>query len=143
MKRDLCFIRTFRPKQDCKIFDLFHDNISDVPAQSGVYIIASEKQRFVYPNNTTSRVIYIGKSDNLQRRFREHRAHLQNLSEDFKNNMWCNNRYHYMDSYGACVYYYKCQKQQEAKDLESRIMEAFYERYFATPIGNGARSFRK
>lgn len=48
-----------------------------------------------------------------------------------------------MSQYGARIYYYKCLQKQDAKDLEARIMEAFYEYYLATPIGNGARSFRK
>lgn len=145
-RRDLCFIRNFRPFQGYgEVGDLREDSpvgLAEIPRQSGVYIIASDKQRFVYPYHT-SRIIYIGETDNLYRRIHEHRQNLLNLNLDFANNVWCNDRYHYMDRFGARIYYYKCLQRQEAKILESRIMEAFYEYYLATPVGNGARSFRR
>ncbi len=145
-RRDLCFIRTFRPRQGYdEVGDLNEDfptGLADIPRLNGVYIIASTGQRFVYPNHT-SRIIYIGQADDLRRRIHEHRQHLRNLGKAFANKMWCCDRYHYMDRFGARVYYYKCLQKQESKDLESMIMEAFYEYYLATPVGNGARSFRK
>ena len=145
-RRDLCFIRTFRPRQGYdevgNLNEEFPTGLAEVPRLSGVYIIASTGQRFVYPNHT-SRIIYIGKTDDLYRRIHEHRQHLRNLNEDFANMMWCRDRYHYMNRFGARVYYYRCLQKQESKDLESMIMEAFYEYYLATPVGNGARSFRK
>lgn len=144
--RDLCFIRMFRPRQGYdEVGDLnadFPTGLAEIPRLSGVYIIASTGQRFVYPNHT-SRIIYIGKADDLYRRIHEHRQHLRNLNKNFANKMWCSDRYHYMNRFGARVYYYKCLQKQESKDLESMIMEAFYEYYLATPVGNGARSFRK
>lgn len=145
-RRDLCFIRNFRPNQGYEeVDDLraeYPEGFSEITRQGGVYIIASIHQRFIYPRHT-SRIIYIGKADDLYRRIHEHRRQLQNLRSDFANNLWCNDRYHYMAQYGARIYYYKCLQKQDAKDLEARIMEAFYEYYLATPIGNGARSFRK
>lgn len=145
MKRDLCFIKNFRTKIGCEkkeIHDLLDDDLSDIPTESGVYIIASAGQKFVYPK-FTSRIIYIGKTDNLQRRLKEHKCNLLRLKDDFENNMWCNDRYHYMDQYGVHIYIYKCRGKQDAKNLESKIMENFYERYLATPVGNSARSFCK
>ena len=143
-KQDLCFIKNFRPQQGCddqEICDLKNENLSDIPNCAGVYIIMSAKTRFIYPEGT-SRIIYIGKTDNLQRRLKEHKRHLNSLSWDCQE-YWCCERYHYMDKYGARIYFYKCRGTQDAKELEAKVMLDFYKRYLATPVGNSARSFRK
>jgi len=83
-KQDLFFIKNFRPQQGCdsqEICDLKKDDLSNIPDCAGVYIITSFKTRFIYPEGT-SRIIYIGKSDNLKRRLKEHQRHLKSLKRD-------------------------------------------------------------
>lgn len=153
MKRELCFLKSsnysspFREKQgpDREI-DLLDENpfeyIEDV---SGVYIIASsDNTRFIYPKGSNG-VIYIGKSDHLVQRLKTHLANLRMVKacdeELLCNHQQVNQRYQYMNSFGAKVYIYYCRKTQDAKWLESYILHRFYEKYRALPVGNGARSF--
>ena len=153
MRRELCFLRSsnysspFREKQgpDAEI-DLLEDNpfesIEDIP---GVYIItSSDRTRFVYPKGTNA-VIYIGKSENLAQRLRTHLCHLREVmynDEDLlRKRIQVNQRYQYMNAFGAKVFIYYCRRSQDAKWLESYIMHRFYEKYRALPVGNGARSF--
>ena len=153
MKRELCFLKSsnysapFREKQgpDREINlldDSPFDDIEDIP---GVYIISSsDGTRFIYPKGNNS-VIYIGKSEHLVQRLKDHLANLKMVME-YDEELLCNRqqvnqRYQYMNSFGAKVFIYYCRKTQNAKWLESYIMHRFYEKFRALPVGNGARSF--
>ena len=121
--------------------DMSDDDLTDLPSKPGVYIIVSFKTKFIYPIGQ-SKVIYIGKTDNIQRRLKEHQRNLINAINDRFNECWHLDRYNYMRYHGAKVYYYTCRGYQESKDLESSIIESFYDRYGSIPVANGARSFR-
>lgn len=145
MKRELSFIKDFRPIQghDGEIVELLEcDDLQLHPAKEGVYIIVSHEQKFIYPNGQ-SKVIYIGMANSLRRRLAEHKTNLENLVNGEYADRWYFDRYQYMKAFGAKVYYYCCQGAQDAKDLESMVLCSFYNRYHAMPVGNGARSFSK
>lgn len=153
MKRQFPFLKDFRKIRGVDgCFNLIDDGLPlDLPDEAGVYIIETvDKFVFSYPKGKSS-VIYIGKSDHLRQRLREHRTELRNLIEtsgDYgmaKDQPWVCSRYQYMYYHGknAKVYYYKCLKKQEAKELEATIMWAFYRKYRALPVGNGAKSYAK
>lgn len=152
MKRELSFLKTsnysssFREKQGPKEINLLDENpfdeIADVP---GVYIIASsDNTQFIYPKGKNS-VIYIGKSEHLIQRLKTHKRHLEFvMSNDenlLRNRIQMFQRYQYMSSFGAKVFIYYCRKTQDAKEMESNILQRVYEKYRALPVGNGARSF--
>ena len=128
-------------------------NEDDMPDEtrdrSGVYIIeTTDGFKFPYPKGN-SKIIYIGKADNLRSRLMQHRLRLQWLDESngeygmADDEPWVSSKYQYMYYHGAKVYYYKCLGKQEAKGLESRVMWAFYSKYRALPVGNGAKSYSK
>lgn len=143
MKRELMFIKDFRPVYgyDKQIDNLEEDDLYDIPSKPSVYIIVSFKTKFIYPMGQ-SKVIYIGKKDNIQRRLKEHQRNLINAINDRFNECWHLDRNNYMRYHGAKVYYYTCREYQESKTLESSIIESFYDRYGSIPVANGARSFR-
>jgi hypothetical protein len=155
MSRDLDFLRkeyqsgAFRPSRLPQHFTLLakgERDVRDIPdyvsKRDGVYIIvAYNRTYFTYPNGK-SRVIYIGKSDDLRRRLGEHRKHLQDVLFDRVASMSNYQRYYYMKAFGAEVYVYYDLRKQEAKDIESMVMNKFFERYYALPVANGARSFK-
>ena len=153
MRRELYFLKSsnysspFRAKQGPDVeIDLLQENpfedIEDIP---GVYIIASsDGTRFIYPKGMNA-VIYIGKSENLVQRLKTHLCHLKEVMYHDKDllqeRVQVNQRYQYMNSFGAKVFIYYCRRSQDAKWLESYIMHRFYEKYRAVQVGNGARSF--
>lgn len=143
MKRDLWFIKDFRPIHgyDGEIANLVDDDLSEIPVKDGVYIIASPQTKFVYPKGM-SKVIYIGKANKIRRRLKEHQVNLRNAVNDLQDEWWRFDRYNYMKYHGAKVYYYLCQGKQASKNLESDILGMFYDRFGAMPVGNGARSFQ-
>lgn len=90
--------------------------------------------------------IYIGKSDNLYRRIKQHKFRLSNidsLSTQKMKEFWDNNRYLYMKEFGAKVYCIPALGNKDPKNLEMDILEEFYNKYFAIPVGNGALSLGK
>lgn len=143
MKRDLLFIKEFRPIHgyDGEIRNLTDDDLSEIPAKDGVYIIASPQTKFVYPKGE-SKIIYIGKANSIRRRLKEHQTNLRNAIADQHDEWWRFDRYNYMKYHGARVYYYLCKGNQESKSLESKMIGLFYDKFGAMPVGNGARSFQ-
>lgn len=110
-----------------------------IQEKSGIYFIVSKQHKFVYPKGD-SPLIYIGKADNLRRRIQDHLVAYKNANPKA---MWTYSRYNYMDMSGGFeIYYLTTITNEKAKYLESRAMEDFYDRYLATPVGNGAFSYR-
>ena len=144
MKQYLNFLRDFRPVKgyDGEVPNFVDVVLSDVHDKPGVYIITSDTTRFVYPKGT-SKVIYIGKADDIRRRLKEHQCLLCSAFNDPYDEIWHSDKYKYMQYHGANVIYYLCLGNQNAKDLESDIIRKFYLKYGAMPVGNGARSFHK
>ncbi|MDY4558399.1 MAG: hypothetical protein SPE09_07045 [Alloprevotella sp.] len=128
------------------VFDLMDaDALQEVPEVSGVYIIvATNGTKFPYPKGN-SPVMYIGMSKNLHQRLTHHYRGTKNVAaeiEDYKRmNCQCNPRYHYFREFGAKVYVFTRRGLQDPKCQESIYIGKFYEKYFALPVGNGARSF--
>lgn len=157
MRRDLGFLKVSDYTKPFRLtrghddeLNLTKEEIENVTTGPGVYIIVSaDNTKFVYPKGNST-VIYIGEAKNLRRRLLEHRKNLDNVQDDFSymKGHWhqpCS-RYQYMKYFGngAYVYLFRCLKStQDAKDLESKILWKFYERYRSLPVGNGARSFKK
>lgn len=124
---------------------LLFEDFSNVPSTPGAYILASEEQAFIYPNGK-SRIIYIGKSDNLRSRLRTHRRIIKELSSIKKgerNVAWWYQRYQYLAKFGCRAYFFTIRGTQDAKNLENLLLEHFYDKYLALPVGNGAISYRK
>ena len=112
----------------------------------GVYIITStDGTKYVYPNGKKSPILYIGRSDDLLRRLKEHCKNLKLLLTDpdwgIEDNIQIASRYQYMYYNGCHVDVFKCRGYQESKLLESEVLNQFYQTYRAIPVGNGARSF--
>jgi excinuclease UvrABC nuclease subunit len=143
MKRDLLFIKDFRPIHgyDGEIRNLAEDDLSEISVKEGVYIIASPQTKLVYPKGV-SKIIYIGKANSIRRRLKEHQTNLRNAISDQYDEWWYFDRYNYMKYHGAKVYYYLCKGNQESKNLESQMISSFYDKFGAMPVGNGARSFQ-
>jgi excinuclease UvrABC nuclease subunit len=117
----------------------------DIPEKKGVYIIVSTGTNFIYCKGD-SRVIYIGKSDNINKRIRSHQKHLltiKEMKEREKLEYWYYPKYHYMDRHGARVYYISAKGRKDAHNLERDIMEMFYDTHLSLPVGNAAFSFGK
>ena len=116
----------------------------------GVYIItATDGTKYVYPNGKKSPIIYIGMSDDLLRRLKDEHF-TKGLKRLLNNPDWgieCNcqlaSRYQYMYYNGSHVDVFKCRGLQDTKNLESFVLNQFYQTYRAIPVGNGARSFGK
>lgn len=152
MAKHFPFLKDYRPIQGAEGGFLLDDPDGlpfDIEGYSGVYIIeANSKYKFPYPGGE-SNVLYIGKAEELRSRLCQHRHRLNRLKNTngewgmADNEPWVSSKYQYMYKYGAKVYYFKCRGKQEAKEEESKIMWAFYKKYRALPVGNGAKSYSK
>ena len=149
MNRNLTFLNNYlgyKRSQD-RIYtalDLFEkpELIDTIQHKSGIYIIISPTQKFVYPLGS-SPIIYIGTSNNLHRRLKEHIKYYQIAGEHWRDHSrWIYSRYNYIISYGGRVYYMLTQGRETNKALESKALEGFYDKFGALPVGNGAFTFR-
>ncbi len=130
---------------DNHIIDLESETIDSLTSLSGVYIIRSKRKYFPYPFGT-SPIIYIGLASNLRRRLKEHRSDIENLRKSPKKDrgdLPYYSRFQYFITFGSKVHYFTTRGKQHEKNLENKIMMAFYKRYGALPIGNGAFSWEK
>jgi excinuclease UvrABC nuclease subunit len=140
-------LKTFSHRNPDRIItDIFSfDDYLSIPRTPGAYIFASQKDKFLYPNGL-SKIIYIGKTTNLRRRIRTHMnvvLEIRNLKKSDRNSYWYYQRHQYVAKYGGKIYYFSIKGLQDAKNLENRLIENFYDRYLALPVGNGAISYRK
>lgn len=157
MKRYIqAFMPNFRPQKGSDAsFDLLDFQIEnfDCPVgkhEAGVYVISStDGTKYTYPNGKKSPILYIGKSDDLLRRLRDEHYYkgLKHLLDDkdygIADNIQVAPRYQYMYYNGCHVDVFKCKGKQDAKNLESIVLNQFYQKYRALPVGNAARSFGK
>ena len=124
----------------------------DIPEETrgkgGVYIIETTRGfQFPYPGRK-SNIIYIGESDDLMTRLKEHRQTLWKLQDNPEYGMkpkepWISSRYQYMRAKGARVYYYPAIGSQSPKEMEAEIIWSFYRFYHALPVGNAAKSYSR
>ena len=103
--------------------------------------------KYTYPNGKRSPIIYIGMSKDLLRRLKDEHftKGLKRLLDDSEwgldKNWQLTSRYQYMYYNGSHVDVFKRRGPQDAKNLESIVLNRFYQTYRALPVGNGARSF--
>jgi len=117
----------------------------EIPEKPGAYIFASTNQFFQYPNGK-SRVMYIGKAKNLRARIRTHIKvvkELRSLKTSDRNQDWYYARHQYISKFGGRLYCFTKRGTQDEQNLESMLLEEFYDRYYALPVGNGAFSYKK
>lgn len=144
------FLEWYRP--GLGIHGGFRLDKDDIPLETngkgGVYIIETTNGfHFPYPDGKSS-VIYIGESENLMTRLKEHRQTLWKLQENQDYGMkpsqpWISSRYQYMLYKGARVYYYPAIGNQSPKEMEAEIIWNFYKFYRALPVGNAAKSYSR
>lgn len=155
MKRYIrAFLPDFRTTSEVDAsFDLrdFADADFECPIQKGdigVYIISGDR-KYTYPNGKESPVIYIGQSDELLRRLKDKHftKGLKRLLADpdrgINKNRQLASRYQYMYYDGSHVDVFKRRGSQRSKEFGSFVLNQFYQKYRALPVGNGARSFSK
>ena len=149
MKRFFFFIKNNVPKTRAEKwlwgpYNIFedYDEMEEIDMNSGVYIIVSKTRKFTYPIKT-SPVIYIGKAEHLRERLQRHvKLYKKACDSEVRKYQWIYSRYHYMSHGGAEVYIIHTRGLEKAKELESKIIEDFYDTYLSLPIGNGAFSYR-
>lgn len=127
-----------------------------VERKRGCYIISATRKKYSYPSpGSKSPVLYIGLADDLYRRLHDEHftKHLKKLIDDKDFGLKHKNgkdrlrvfqmadKYQYMLYNGAHVDVFYCTGSQSEKEFESTLITAFYLKYRAMPVGNGARSF--
>ena len=146
MKRCFSFLKNYLApdrlqyiKGPLSIFETDNGDIDEIGDFPAIYFFISRKQRFILPAGT-SPAIYIGKSDKLRTRLMQHRNHYR---KDNPRTDWSYSRYNYMKMEGGTdVYYLRIQGKENSKILESKVLENYYDKYKALPVGNGAFSYR-
>jgi hypothetical protein len=143
--RDLAFLKEFR-KYDGLILDLSNlEDINLIPTTPGAYILISQGTKFIYPEGQ-SKVMYIGKANNLYKRLLDHHKaanELNKIPKKERKHYWYYSRYHYMIKFGCKVLWFTRRGTQNAKDLESKIIDFFYSKYHSLPVGNASFSFKE
>ena len=124
--------------KEIKTFFSAEVDFKTIPEESGIYIFVSPKQRFTYPNGT-SKVIYIGTSKNLRYRLKTHHRNFINKNSKTE---WTYSRYNYFEAFKADCYFMRVIGSETNKSLESKVIQDFYNKFGAIPVGNGAFSFR-
>ncbi len=143
MLRDLPFLKEIRLYDGCieNIFD--YSKINSIPTHPGAYILISHGTKFIYPEGQ-SKVIYIGKANNLYKRVSEHfkdARGLKSIPKKDRKDYTYYSRYHYMIKFGCSVIWFSRRGTQNAKNLESKLMFLFYSKYHSLPVGNASFSF--
>ena len=122
------------------------DCFDEVPNLPGIYIFVARETKFQYPkgpNGGYSPVIYIGTSNHLRTRLKQHLNQYIKANKDFKSSQnWHYSRYNYIVAFGADLYYMRITGCEKEKALESKAIEGFFDMYGALPVGNGAISYR-
>src|SRR5574344_2207498 len=124
--------------KEIKTFFSAEVDFKTIPEESGIYIFVSTKQRFTY-HNGTSKVIYIGTSKNLRYRLKTHHRNFINKNSKTE---WTYSRYNYFEAFKADCYFMRVIGSETNKSLESKVIQDFYDKFGAIPVGNGAFSFR-
>jgi excinuclease UvrABC nuclease subunit len=142
--KDLAFLES--RKHDGSIFDLLNpEEINLIPTTPGAYILISHGTKFIYPEGQ-SKVIYIGKGNNLRKRLLDHHkgAHgLKSIPKKERKDYTYYSRYHYILKFGCEVIWISRRGTEKAKDLESKLIFSFYSKYQSLPVGNASFSFKE
>lgn len=118
--------------------------LSEIKNERGVYMILSDEVEYIYPRNT-SKVIYIGKSDNFSKRINQHFKRLSSSSQNTDRALkylWEDDKYMYMRNHGANIYFISLTETElkTEDELECEIMLNFYRKYQGIPVGNKSRN---
>lgn len=148
MKRILHFLSSYINQEVIEskvhiIKDAFRTDVcfDDVPEKPGIYIMIAKESGFIYPYGKSA-VFYIGTSKDLKKRLKTHLRLYNRAKNDYENHNWHYSRYNYAIAFGADIYFMRITGRENEKDLESKAIEGFYDKYGALPVGNGAFSFR-
>jgi excinuclease UvrABC nuclease subunit len=118
------------------------DSLCLIPGKPGAYVLGtSEGTNLLYPWGR-SPIFYIGKAQDLRTRLSSHRRHILDASEDHDELYWWP-RYQYGASFGCTVAWYSTRGRQTPSQLESTLINQFYEAYGSIPCANGAWPFHK
>lgn len=126
------------------VLDSFSNVLSEIRDERGVYIILSDEVEYVYPKET-SKVIYIGKSDNFSKRIDQHfrrlNSSLNNTDKELKH-LWEDDKYMYMRNHGANIYFIPLAETEleSESELECDVMLNFYRKHQGIPVGNKSRN---
>ena len=87
-------LKTFLPREpNGYISDILNiEKFYNVPDKSGIYIIISQKERFIYPKDKSS-VIYIGMAKNLKKRLLTHHRNVKKMASLANNNRISNHTF--------------------------------------------------
>ena len=144
MKRCFAFLKNYLDSERARNriigpFSLEDDWNEEFGDFAAIYFFVSKEHHYILPWGN-SPIIYIGKADKLRQRLLNHLTDFNNKNPKSE---WVYSRYNFMRMSGGFeVYYLRVQGRETAKCLESKVLEDFYDRYGALPVGNGAFSFR-
>lgn len=118
------------------------DQVKMIPNKPGSYVFITTSKKMEYPNGQ-SQVVYIGMSTNLKRRIKAHLRALKDLdtNQHARAATGYYSRYQYLKSFGCIIFCYTTRGVQSTKKSESWLLDYFYYRYLALPVGNGANSY--
>lgn len=127
-------------EHSAEVCDLWRLPEHDVPQRPGAYVLVSTRKKFVYPAGT-SRVFYIGCSNNLRERLKTHRQHTLDVRNSERHGLALYfPRYEYGAVFGARYTYITG---RNPKALEAKLMTSFARIHRAFPIANSAGSWRR
>ena len=117
------------------LIDLLGDEGEEglIPETGGAYVIGTAGTMLIYPWGT-SPIFYIGKSEYLRQRLNDHRKSMLSAREDSYQSWWP--RHQYGAAFGAHVAWYSKRGQQNPKNIEAALIEAFYYTFGAIPSAN-------
>ena len=119
-----------------RMFDLLEVDIESVPTAGGAYVLGtSDGTMLTYPWGS-SPVFYIGKATNLRRRLLTHRNHICGARQDHDDHWWP--RYQYGAAFGADCAYYSRSGPENVQNIESLLIETFYDVLGSIPVANSA-----
>ena len=139
MKRHFHFLKNYLDIERIKNGIKGPIEINEAEDFSAIYFFISRNNRFILPWGN-SPIIYIGKADKLRTRLMQHNNNYKYADPKTKFEY---SRYNYMNMEGGFeIYYLRTKGRESAKCLESKVLENFYDKYGALPVGNGAFSYR-
>ena len=116
------------------LIDLLGDEGNDhLPETGGAYVIGTAGTMLTYPWGT-SPIFYIGSATNLSQRLSGHRKSMLKVRDDWYEYWWP--RHQYGAAFGAHVAWYSRRGPEAPRNIESRLIRAFYFTFGAIPSAN-------
>jgi len=113
--------------------------LEHIPEKAGVYVMLSTRTEYTYPwseskGRGTSRVYYIGQSENLRKRIGRHQTNLEGTISHHEPGTVYWSKYEYGVHHGCNVVWVIS---KTPKDTERKLLEDFALYYGAKPVANG------